>query len=215
MLTDGDVEWIRSNRADIKQHRTELITVIHVDGTEEAAVEVVFKEPRNPSGEPAREIDGYFTNPNDYNVSFDADFSANTALTLIRGGRQYVLTDVDERGLGGLNRYECRAMLVVAGTQSITVKHGGDEDGWGAPTPETPDTVLVAYVSEEDNILKNSYGEEAVVQLRVIIAGLAPITYRDKVRYENEAGLTIEREPVRISVKRRADGTPLVTEVYV
>lgn len=214
MLTADDVAWIRANRTEIKQHRTEPVTLIHVDGTEET-VSVIFKEPRNPSGDAIRELADYSVSPNDYNVSFDPTVNVNTALKVIRHGRRYVLTDVDERGLGGLNRYECRALLVLSGAQSIRVTPGSAEDGWGAPTYPSAPYDLPAYVVSEINTTTNAVGEEAVTQLRIVVEGLANINERDMVRYVDELGRVTERRPVHIAVKRRADGTPLVTEVYI
>ena len=215
MLTDIDVDLIRATREEIKQHRTEPAVLVHTDGTEED-VTIIFKEPRNPSGESARELGDYSVNPNDYNVSLDDTVNGLTAAKVIRKGRSYVFTDVDERGLGGQNRWECRAMLVMSGVQTIDIIKGAPEDGWGQityPTPVIKDVPV--FVSEDVEVMTNSYGEEAVTQLRVIFDGLYPLTYRDKIVYENEFGLKVSRVPVRIILRRRADGTPLVTEVYV
>ena len=213
MLTDADVAFIRANRADIKQHRTEPVTIDHTDGRQSVAY-AIWTEPRVPNGSPARAFGDYTFDTNDYMASFDPDVDVYTALKVWRKGQRYILTDIDERGLGGINRYECRLMLAVTDGQVVTVKPSAQDDGWGQPI-ELPPFTLDAFVQEETRTVANQYGEEAVVQLRIIVEGLARISYRDKVRYVNEIGVVVEREPVRIVVKRRVDGTPLVTEVFV
>lgn len=213
MLTDADVEFIRANRAEIKQHRTELVMVEYTDGTH-WLVDAIWKEPPSVHGSVARNVGDYTLDANDYAITLDTTVDANAIIRVHRKGQRYILTDVDERGLGGLNRYECRAMLAVTDGQFITVIPSAGEDGWGQPISTAPVTYS-AYVVEETRKVANQYGDEAVVQLRIVVEGLAPITYRDKVRYTNELGIVVEREPVRISVKRRVDGTPLVTEVFV
>lgn len=213
MLTDADVEFIRANRADIKQHRTEPVIVEHTDGRQTAA-NVIWSEPRVPNGSPARAVGDYSFDNNDYQASFDPEVGIYTALKIWRHNQRYILTDIDARGLGGLNRYECRLMLAVTDGQSITVKPSKEDDGWGQPE-ELPPFTLDCFVQEETRTVANQYGEEAVVQLRIVLEGLARISYRDKIRYVNEIGVIVEREPVRIAVKRRVDGTPLITEVFV
>lgn len=213
MLTDADVEFIRANRADIKQHRTESVMIEHTDGRQTMA-NVVWSEPRVPNGSPARAVGDYSFDNNDYQASFDPDVGIYTALKIWRHNQRYILTDIDARGLGGLNRYECRLMLAVTDGQSITVKPSAVDDGWGQPI-ELPSFTLDCFVQEETRTVANQYGEEAVVQLRIVLEGLARISYRDKIRYVNEIGVIVEREPVRIAVKRRVDGTPLITEVFV
>lgn len=213
MLTDADVAWIHANRTEIKQHRTEPVTVVYTDGRMRA-VDAIWKEPANPSGGASRNVGDYTLDSNDYMVTFDADTDATGIIRVIRKNLRYIITDVDERGLGGLNRYECRAMLAVTDGLTISVIKSGDSDGWGVPA-ESPPIVYPAFVSEETQKVTNQYGEEAAVQLRIVLEGLADVTYRDKVYYKNELGVEIERVPVRIVIKRRVDGTPLVTEVYV
>lgn len=213
MLTDADVEFIRANRADIKQHRTEPVTIDHTDGRQTVA-NVIWSEPRVPNGSPARAVGDYSFDNNDYQASFDPDVGIYTALKIWRKGQRYILTDIDERGLGGLNRYECRLMLAVTEGQKITVIPSAEDDGWGQPIEKPPFT-LDAFVQEETRTVANQYGEEAVVQLRIVLEGLARISYRDTIVYKNEIDVEVKREPVRIVVKRRVDGTPLVTEVFV
>ena len=214
MLTEDDVEFIRANRAEIKQHRTEPVIAELSDGTA-VTLSVIWKEPPSPNGEIARGIGDYSITANDIAITFDADAPVNSVRIVRRGNGRYILTDIDERGLGGLNRYECRAMLILTSGQSITVIRNAEEDGWGAPVETPPPVTMPAYVSEEMRTVTNQVGEEAVTVLRIVLEGLANVSYRDKIRYVNELGAVTERKPVRIAVKRRADGTPLVTEVFV
>jgi len=213
MLTDADVAWIHANRTEIKQHRTESVTVEYVDGRLRA-VDAIWKEPPTPNGSVARNIGDYSFDTNDYSITFDADIDADGIIRVIRKNLRYILTDVDERGLGGLNRYECRAMLAVTDGQHISVIKSGDDDGWGVPG-ELPPVIYPAFVSEETQKVTNQYGEESAVQLRIVLEGLVNVSYRDKVYYKNELGVIVERVPVRIVIKRRVDGTPLITEVYL
>ncbi|MCQ4363057.1 hypothetical protein KQR54_18330 [Mycobacterium gordonae] len=214
MLTEDDVAFIRANRTEIKQHRTESVTAEYTDGST-GPLNVIWKEPPSPNGTEARGLGEYTILSNDYAVTLDDSVAVDTLRGLQRGSGRYILTDIDERGLGGLNRYECRAMLILTTGQTITVTRGATEDGWGAPTPILPPVTMAAYVSEEMRTVTNQLGEEAVCELRIVLEGLADIDYRDKVRYVNELGTVTERKPVRVAIKRRADGTPLVTEVFV
>jgi len=214
MLTDDDVSFIRANRSEIKQHRTESVVVEYSNGTS-GVLPVIWKEPLQTSGSEARGIGDYTIYSNDYAITFEDTAPVNSIRSIRRGIGRYILTDIDERGLGGLNRYECRAMLVVTTGQSIAVLRGSDEDGWGTPVITPVPVVMPAYVSEEMRTVTNQVGEEAVTELRIVLEGLADISYRDKIRYVNELGTVTERKPVRIVIKRRVDGTPLVTEVYV
>ncbi|MEC0370045.1 hypothetical protein [Paenibacillus chibensis] len=174
----------------------------------------VWKNPPSLNGSPARALGDYTLDTNDISVSLGEDISADTVIRVHRKGRRYIFTDIDERGLGGVNRYECRAMLAVTDGQQITIIPSAADDGWGQPIEQPPVTIS-AFVQEETRTVANQYGEEAVVQLRIVAEGLAPVSYRDKVRYVNELGIVVEREPVRIVIRRRVDGAPLVTEVYV
>lgn len=214
MLTDDDVAFIRANRAEIKQHRTESVSVEYKDGTTDSLA-VIWKEPSSPTGTEARNVGDYTIYQNDYVVTFDDTAPINNVVKIFRGNGRYVLTDIDERGLGGLNRYECRALLVVTSGQFITLIHGGVEDGWGQPVNVPPPTNLDAYVSEEMQTVTNQLGEEAVSQLRVVLDGMVNVSYRDKIQYINEFGTKVERKPLRVIFRKRTDGTPLVTEVYV
>lgn len=213
MLTDEDVAFIRANREEIKQHRTEPVTTEHTDGTLRPTL-AIWKEPQVLNGVSARNFGEYTLDTNDYSVTLDDTVDVNSITRVHRKGLRYILTDVDERGLGGLNRYECRAMLAVTDGQSISVIKSGDDDGWGMPA-ESVSIPYPAFVVEETRKVSNQYGEEAVVQLRIVLEGLVPVSYRDKVRFVNELGIVVEREPTRILVKRRVDGTPLITEVFV
>lgn len=213
MLTDADVEYIRANRAAIKQHRTESVITEHTNGATRTAT-VIWKEPPSPTGSVLRNVGDYSFDTNDCVVTFDPDVDIDSVIRILRKNKRYILTDIDERGLGGLNRYECRAMIVVSDGQHVTIIPSVQDDGWGQPI-ERPSRTVDAFVQEETRTVANQYGQEAVVQLRIIFEGLAQISYRDKIRYENEIGVVVEREPIRIAVKRRVDGTPLVTEVFV
>lgn len=105
-------------------------------------------------------------------------------------------------------------MPLIPLKQTVSITKPGTDDGWGGTTPG----VVVPYkarVSEETNVVTNQYGEEATTSLRIIFDKLPDVSYDDVITYTNELGVTVERKPVSIEVKRGINGKPLLTEVFV
>lgn len=105
-------------------------------------------------------------------------------------------------------------MPVIPLNQTVTVTKPGKDDGWGGSEPGAILTYK-ARVTEETNVVTNQYGEEATTSLRIILDKLPDVSYDDVITYTNELGVTVERNPVSIEVKRGLNGKPLLTEVFV
>ncbi|MFZ7945664.1 hypothetical protein [Neobacillus sp. 19] len=54
-----------------------------------------------------------------------------------------------------------------------------------------------------------------VASARILFDKLADIRETDTLVFTNELGLTIEKNPIEINVKRGANGKPILTEVVV
>jgi hypothetical protein len=120
MLSREDIEMIRSTRAEITHNRTEPITLIHVKpgavdpwtgeptGDEEVSevVDVVWKEYSSVAVGERSVIGGIELKENDVKVSFEPSVVLSDVDRVIRQGEQYTIVTIDEKGLGGLNRYE-------------------------------------------------------------------------------------------------------------
>lgn len=215
MLTESDIEFIRLNRSEITANRTEPVVLVRVGETDET-VAAVFKMPKAGGGRTvtADELGNADLYQTSVTVSFDGAVSLDNAYEVQRGSRRYVLTDVDERGLGGKNRFECEAEEIRVPTQSITVTKADGLDDWGEPVPGAI-VSYTAYIVEGTNVVANQYGEEAVCQLRILINGIVDVSYDDKIAYTNELAISTVRVPVKINVKRRVNGRPMLTEVFV
>ncbi|WP_340028999.1 hypothetical protein MHB71_05120 [Paenibacillus sp. FSL H7-0940] len=105
-------------------------------------------------------------------------------------------------------------MPLVAMNQTITVTKAGASDGWGDKT----DDVVVVYkarVTEQTKTVVNTFGEEAVSSMTILLDKLPDISYDDTITYTNELGVTIARKPIAIKPKRMYSGRPGLTEVNV
>lgn len=105
-------------------------------------------------------------------------------------------------------------MPIVPMKQTITVTKAGASDGWGN-VADGEVLTLKARVVEETKVIPAPGGREAVASLRITLDKLADITYDDTITYTNENGVTVERKPLSIDVKRGISGKPILTEVYV
>lgn len=123
MLTEKDVDWIKSNRDELTQQRTEKVTVHFQsddDGDEDPytgetesapddkEVEVVWKD----QGTERLLEDGIKLEEGDVKVSFEHDVDVYNIDKLTRQNVDYKLTNIDEKGLGEPNRFECVAKKV-------------------------------------------------------------------------------------------------------
>ncbi|WP_339273724.1 hypothetical protein MKY59_21340 [Paenibacillus sp. FSL W8-0426] len=105
-------------------------------------------------------------------------------------------------------------MPLVAMKQRITVTKAGTSDGWGDVT-EGAIVEYKARVTEETKTVVNSYGEEAVSSMTILLDKLPDISYDDTITYENELGVRIERKPIAIKPCRMLSGRAVITEVNV
>lgn len=105
-------------------------------------------------------------------------------------------------------------MAIIPLKQTITVAKSAGLDGWGEPILGD-ELTFKARVTETTKVVTNSTGEEATATLRIVLDKLADISYDDAITYENELGVIVTREPLKIEVKRHISGRPILTEVFV
>lgn len=122
MLTQDDVAWIRSNRAEILESRTESITIWHAvnGGTDPYTGEPIAGAPVSETvivvWKPVTErelADGAELQIGDVKVSFLDTVNLADVERVEKSGIKYELVTIDERGLGGRNRFECVVRRVV------------------------------------------------------------------------------------------------------
>jgi len=89
-----------------------------------------------------------------------------------------------------------------------------DNDGWG--TEETTEQLTLYCRAEESvEIVINNLGEEVRTSVTLLFDKLPDIRYTDEIEYTNELGVTIKRNPQRISPIRMINGKPTLTRVYL
>jgi hypothetical protein len=103
--------------------------------------------------------------------------------------------------------------------QTVTIKRGGALDDWGNEVPGEEIT-LKCRVEEGSRLTSYrsvgmSSSEIIVATARILFDKLADIKETDTIVFTNELGITIEKTPKEINVKRGATGKPLLTEVIV
>src|SRR5690625_4812467 len=128
MLTAKDIAWIKANRAEIIAGRTVFVTATYEDGSE-SGVEAVWKEPIGTSGDVGRGGTACGVSSRDESASSAENTPPDNIVYLRRGTGRYVLTDIDARGLGDVNRYECRAMQTTPGNETVRIFKGDGNDG--------------------------------------------------------------------------------------
>lgn len=120
MLTREDINWIKANRAEILAHRTEQITITRrtkvgedpytsepIYETTTETVDVVWKKYSTVATNDRHVVGGVELLEGDVQVSFEPDLNPYEITGIKRGAVDYKIVTVDDRGLGGLNRYEC------------------------------------------------------------------------------------------------------------
>lgn len=126
MLTNDDIAFIKSNRTELVNNRTESIEIIHVtEGakdpyTGESAVtetletvSVVWKEYSTVANGDRSIVAGIELRQDDVKVTFDSAVNLSDVKRVIRGGIDFELIAIDEKGIGETNRYECVARRVI------------------------------------------------------------------------------------------------------
>lgn len=96
--------------------------------------------------------------------------------------------------------------------QKITRVRGGSFDRWGNQTTLS-ETEFPARVDELTERIRDAQGNEVVSTMSVLLDGLADVNYKDKIRFTNELGLTIEKTPQLIQPIRDEDGYVILTRV--
>lgn len=122
MLSQSDIDWIKSNRAEVTESRTELVDLIRqVDGEADPytgevstteiteTVSAVWKEYSTVANGDRDVIGGVELRQDDVKVTFDADVDLADVKTVMRGGVAFTIVSIDEKGIGGRNRLECVA----------------------------------------------------------------------------------------------------------
>lgn len=130
MLTDKDIQLIKETRKQIMRNRTEMITVFFevenperdpytgeiIGDTEyDKEVEVRWTESSQatkPKGFQRELDDGIEIVSGDALVTFPYDTDVYKIRRIERKGVEFKVTNVDERGLGEPNRYECAVKRV-------------------------------------------------------------------------------------------------------
>ncbi|GMK47651.1 hypothetical protein PghCCS26_47810 [Paenibacillus glycanilyticus] len=116
ILTTNDVDWIRANRTEILTNRTVEVTVTYnaVEDYDPYTGEPIAGEPVTETvavvWKPVTErdlVNGTEIRKGDVKVSFMSDVNITDIAQILKGGVEYAIVITDERGLGGLNRYEC------------------------------------------------------------------------------------------------------------
>jgi hypothetical protein len=110
-------------------------------------------------------------------------------------------------------------MAILPMKQTITIKRGGALDDWGNVIPEQ--TLTLKCRIDEGSQLRSyrsvgmTNSEIVIATARILFDKLADIRETDTIVFTNELGITIEKNPKEINVKRGASGKPLLTEVVV
>jgi hypothetical protein len=113
-------------------------------------------------------------------------------------------------------------MAILPMKQTVSVKRGGVLDDWGN-AQESVAFELKCRIEEGSILTRHMSGtgsgtsstETVVATARILFDKLADIRETDTIVFTNELGITIERNPKEINVKRGANGKPLITEVIV
>lgn len=137
MLTQDDINWIKSNREEILMNRTEPVVVKRMTERErdpytdepylensgylfyakhqiiEETVQVVWKEFSTVSKGDRHVIGGIELKVDDVKVSFDYHFNLEGVTRLVRNEVEYEIIATDPKGIGETNRVECLARRLV------------------------------------------------------------------------------------------------------
>lgn len=122
MLSQSDIEFIKNNRSELLQNRTETITLVRAISGEPdpytgessetevpESVTVVWKEVSTIANGERDVVNGVELQTGDVQVSFDALVNLSDVERIERGGLEYTIVTIDEKGIGAVNRRECIA----------------------------------------------------------------------------------------------------------
>lgn len=122
MLSQGDIDFIKANRVEVTEGRTEPITVVRaVDGGNDPytnepilsekneSADVVWKEVSTVANGERDVVNGVELQTGDVQVTFDVAVDLTDVLRLERSGLSFEIVTIDEKGIGAINRRECVA----------------------------------------------------------------------------------------------------------
>jgi hypothetical protein len=118
MLSQADIDFINSNRAEVTENRTESITLVResqtgtdpytgepIASTTLETVSVVWKEYSTITNEERAVIGGVELRNGDVKVTFDATINLE-GVTIKRDNVDYVIVTANAKGIGATNRQE-------------------------------------------------------------------------------------------------------------
>lgn len=127
MLTPEDINFIKANRSEITQGRTETVVfVTEVPGGEDPytgeplpgvesrlSVDVVWKEYSTVANSDRSVVGGVELKQDDVKMTVESDVNIRAVTHVERNGVPFTIISIDERGIGETNRYECIVRAVV------------------------------------------------------------------------------------------------------
>jgi hypothetical protein len=122
MLSQNDIDFIKANRAEITEGRTESITVVRavsggndlytnepINTEASESIAVVWKEVSTVANGERDVVNGVELQTGDVQVTFDVTVDLSDVLRLERSGLSFEIVTIDEKGIGAINRRECVA----------------------------------------------------------------------------------------------------------
>lgn len=126
LLTEADRDWVRSNRKEIMETRTEPVVIVHetVSETDPYTGEPTYTETQetvdalwkdfSSAWNPEKVLKaGVMVNEKDIRATFDIDVDLSDVNRVIRQGKEYAIISRNPRGIGGPNRVECFLKVIV------------------------------------------------------------------------------------------------------
>ncbi|WP_141431906.1 hypothetical protein [Bacillus sp. 03113] len=120
MLTQSDIEFIKANRAEITQNRTDSITLVRMVagepdpytgeptvGESTELIDVIWKEYSTVANGERSVINGVELIAGDVQVTFELTVDLLNVIRIEKNDVNYSIVTVDEKGLGEVNRREC------------------------------------------------------------------------------------------------------------
>ncbi|PLR65978.1 hypothetical protein CYJ36_20095 [Bacillus sp. UMB0893] len=121
MLTKDDIALMKSDRTEIKQNRTETVTLVTTipgepdpwtgePGTPviiRTPADVIWKEFSSVSNGDRSVIGGVELQQDDVKMKVDSEVDISAVTSIERKGKLYTIIAIDEKGIGETNRYEC------------------------------------------------------------------------------------------------------------
>lgn len=105
-------------------------------------------------------------------------------------------------------------MAYIPKEQSVTIIRPGGDDGWGGTLPGE-EIVMSARVNQAHEIVTNQHGDEIVTTAKIFLDDLAEVYYDDTIRYVDELGRKIEKQPERIAPIIGIAGSAVETKVFL